>query len=60
MAGIHRLQEVITAFVAYLAHDDAVGTMAQRGGDKLARCDGNLAGDGLYSFPPNRVRMRYL
>ena len=32
MPGIHRLQQVIAALIAYLAHDDAVGTMAQSGG----------------------------
>lgn len=32
MPCIHCLQQVIAAFVEYLAHDDPVGTMAERVG----------------------------
>ena len=59
MPCIHGLQEVIAALIAYLAHDDPVGTMAERGGQKLARRDGNLTGNLLYSLPTNRVGMGY-
>jgi len=44
VAGVHRLQEVIATFVADFAHDDAVGTMPQSGGDKLAWRYSNLTG----------------
>ena len=57
MAGVHRLQQVIAAFVADFAHDDAVGTMPQGGGDKLARSDGNLAGNLRDGLPANCVGM---
>ena len=60
MARIHGLEQVIAAFVANLAHDDPVGTMAQRGGYKLARRDGNLARNRLDCLPTNRVGMGYL
>ncbi len=36
------------------------GRWPERSSHKLARSDGNLAGDSLYGLPPNRVRMRYL
>ena len=32
MPRIHRLEQVIAAFVANLAHDDPVGTVAESGG----------------------------
>jgi hypothetical protein len=42
--GIHGLQEVIAALITYLAQDDAVGTMPERSGHKLAWRDCRLAG----------------
>ncbi len=60
MAGIHGLQQVVAALVADFAHDDAVGTMTERGGYKLAWRDGNLAGDGIDGLPADGIRMRNL
>ncbi len=60
VACVHGLQQVIAALIAYLAHDDAVGTMPESGGQKLARRDGDLAGDSLDCLPANGVRMCYL
>ena len=60
MPGVHRLQQVIAALIADLAHDDAVGTMAQSGGQELARSDGNLARNRLNSLPANGIGMRHL
>ena len=57
MACVHGLQQVIAALIAYLAHDDPVGTMAESGGEKLARSDGNLAWNRLDSFPADGVGM---
>lgn len=56
---VHGLQQVIAAFVANLAHDDAVGTMTKSCRNKLAWRDGDLTGDCSDSFPSNRVRMGY-
>ena len=42
MASVHGLQQVIAAFVADFAHDDAVGTVPESCGDKLAWSHGNL------------------
>src|SRR5208337_2789840 len=60
VARVDGLQEVIARFVAYYAHDDAVGPVAESSGHKLARSDGNLAGDGIDGLPANGVRMGYL
>jgi hypothetical protein len=60
MPGIHGLQQVIAALIAYLAHDDAVWAMAESGSEKLARSDGNLTWNCLDCFPPDGVRMVHL
>ena len=57
VAGVHGLQQVVAAFVADFAHDDAVGTMAESGGDKLAWSDGNLAGNRIDRLPANGIGM---
>src|SRR5580692_8213287 len=57
---VHRLQQVIAALIAYLAHDDAVGAVTKSGGQKLAWRDGDLAGNGIDGFPANGVGMSYL
>ncbi len=57
VAGVHRLKQVIAAFVADFAHDDAVGTMTESRGHKLARSDGNLARNRCDGLPANGVGM---
>src|SRR5258707_11614646 len=57
MPCIHRLQQVIAALVAYLAHDDAIWTMTQRSSQKLAGSHGDLPGDFIHSLPANSVGM---
>jgi hypothetical protein len=50
--------KVIAALIADLAHDDAVGTVAQSSGQKLAWSDGNLAGNRFDCLPPNGIGMQ--
>ena len=53
-------KQVVAAFVADFAHDDAVGTMTKSGGHKLAWSDGNLAGNRRDCLPANGIGMGYL
>ena len=57
MAGVHGLQQIVAASVADFSHDDAVRTMPQRGGDKLAWRDGDLTRNRVHCLPPDSVRM---
>ena len=60
MSGVHGLQQVVSAFITDLTHDDPVWTMAKSSSNQLAWGDGNLARNGSYSFPSNGIRMGYL
>lgn len=60
VSGVHRLEQVIAALIANLAHNDPVRTMPKCSGQKFARRDGNLAGNLLDGLPPDCVGMRYL
>jgi hypothetical protein len=48
---------MLSALIANLAHDDAVGMVAECCGQKLARCDGDLAGNLFNILPTNRDEM---
>src|ERR1700679_2174094 len=60
VASVHRLQQVVTALIANLAHDDPVRTMPESSGQELTRSDGNLAGNRFDRLPANGIGMGYL
>ena len=60
VSRIHCLEQVVAAFVADLAHDDAVGPVAKRSRQKLAGRDGNLARNRIDCLPADGVWMQHL
>ena len=59
MAGVHGLQQIIGALVAYFTEDDAVGPMPQSRCQQRTRKDRNLTWNCVNGFPTESVRLKH-